>query len=80
MRESRRIDNDAVTRAIPRLDHVDQHAFMKPLTKATTREFHIGGSWDDPQVTRTNARAEGGVSAPASAPASAIEPQSEGTS
>ncbi|TXI31992.1 MAG: hypothetical protein E6Q64_02165 [Ottowia sp.] len=59
---------------------VAQLVLKKPLIKAATREFHIGGSWDDPQVTRTNARAEGGVSAPASAPASAIEPQSEETS
>ena len=39
---------------------VAQLVLKKPLIKAATREFHIGGSWDDPQVTRTNARAEGG--------------------
>ena len=29
-----------------------QLVLKKPLMKATTREFHIGGSWDDPQVTQ----------------------------
>ena len=43
-------------------------ALKKPLMKAATREFHIGGSWDDPQVTRLDKPA-GDASQPASAPA-----------
>ena len=43
-----------------------QLALKKPLMKAATREFHIGGSWDDPQVTRLDKPANG-ASAPAQA-------------
>lgn len=38
-----------------------QLVLKRPLIKAATREFHIGGSWDDPSVERVP------VSAPASA-------------
>ena len=33
---------------------VAQLVLKRPLIKAATRQFHIGGSWDDPQVTRVD--------------------------
>ena len=54
-----------------------QLVLKRPLAKATTREFHIGGRWDDPQVTAVGARQGGGVAAPASAPAPAATPAKE---
>ena len=55
---------------------VAQLVLKRPLIKATTREFHISGSWDDPQVSAaarpaaaTSAPGAAGVPAPAPAPA-----------
>ncbi|WP_243457547.1 YhdP family protein [Ottowia testudinis] len=59
---------------------VAQLVLKRPLINAATREFHIGGSWDEPQVTRANARNGPGAAAPASAPAPAAEPLSQETS
>lgn len=42
---------------------VAQLVLKRPLIKAATREFHVGGSWDDPQVTRVNERRSGDASA-----------------
>ena len=55
---------------------VAQLVLKRPLVQAATREFHVGGRWDDPQVTAVRARpgptprAEAG-SAPAPAAATA---------
>ncbi|MDR2154313.1 MAG: TIGR02099 family protein [Burkholderiaceae bacterium] len=37
---------------------IAQAVLKRPLAKATTREFHINGHWDDPQVTRVERPAE----------------------
>ena len=37
----------------------------KPLAQASTREFHITGTWADPQVTRVEHKGEAAASAPA---------------
>lgn len=50
-----------------------QWVLQKPLARAATREFHITGAWDDPQVTPVNRRAAATGAAP-SAPASAPAP------
>ena len=59
---------------------IAQLVLKRPLIKAATREFHVGGSWADPQVTQVKARSDAGAagaasaaSAPAAA-ASAAEP------
>jgi uncharacterized protein YhdP len=44
-----------------------QWVLKRPLMKAATREFHIGGRWDDPQVTRieqSTAAADAGQAMP----------------
>ncbi len=46
---------------------VAQLVLKRPLIKAATREFHIGGRWDDPQVTPVPGPA--GAASPASPPA-----------
>ncbi len=43
---------------------IAQLVLKQPLIKAATREFHVGGTWDDPQVTQIKGRG----SAPAAAP------------
>ena len=55
---------------------IAQLVLKRPLIKAATREFHVGGSWDDPQVTQVSARATGPAGA-ASAPASTTGPAAE---
>ncbi|MDO5692156.1 MAG: YhdP family protein [Pseudomonadota bacterium] len=52
---------------------IAQLVLKQPLIKAATREFHVGGGWDDPQVKRVDTRASGAAAA-ASAPASAALP------
>jgi uncharacterized protein (TIGR02099 family) len=52
-----------------------QLVLRQPLIKAATREFHIGGSWDNPQVTRIDGRAGG--AAPPRAPASSPNAKEE---
>ena len=37
---------------------IAQLVLKQPLIKAATREFHVGGSWADPQVTPVNPRAQ----------------------
>lgn len=48
-----------------------QWVLQKPLAKAATREFHITGTWDDPQVTPVNARAAATGASPAASAAPA---------
>ena len=52
-----------------------QLVLRQPLIKAATREFHIGGSWDNPQVTRIDGRAGG--AAPPRVPASSPNAKEE---
>ena len=50
---------------------IAQLVLKQPLIKAATREFHVGGTWADPQVTQIKGRsgaAAGAPGAPASAP------------
>jgi uncharacterized protein (TIGR02099 family) len=47
---------------------IAQLVLKRPLIKAATREFHIGGRWDDPQVTPVERRAD------AADPPSATDP------
>ena len=51
---------------------IAQLVLKQPLIKAATREFHIGGSWDNPQVRRIGA---GAAAEPAGVPAAAPSPQ-----
>ncbi|MFD1711459.1 TIGR02099 family protein [Ottowia sp. GY511] len=56
---------------------IAQLVLKQPLIKAATREFHVGGTWADPQVTQIKGR-----TAPATvpgAPASAPEAGASGT-
>jgi uncharacterized protein (TIGR02099 family) len=54
---------------------VAQLVLKRPLIKAATREFHVGGSWDNPQVTPVPTRSDA-ASAPAPTPAPATEERS----
>ena len=50
---------------------IAQLVLKQPLIKAATREFHVGGTWADPQVTQIKGRsgaAAGAPGAPAFAP------------
>ena len=56
---------------------IAQLVLKRPLIKAATREFHVGGSWADPQVTQVKARSDAGAAgaaSAASAPAAAASP------
>ena len=64
---------------------IAQLVLKRPLVQAATREFHVGGSWDDPLVTQVHKRTGqngpgSGAGAPASAPAPAAEPVQEESS
>lgn len=53
---------------------IAQLVLKQPLIKAATREFHIGGSWDNPQVRRVGQADRGagqdtGAAVPSTAPA-----------
>jgi uncharacterized protein YhdP len=37
---------------------IAQLVLKRPLIKAATREFHVGGSWDDPQITPIHAASD----------------------
>ena len=50
---------------------IAQLVLKQPLIKAATREFHVGGTWADPQVTQIKGRT--GPATRPSAPASAAE-------
>ncbi len=57
---------------------IAQLVLKRPLIQAATREFHVGGSWDDPLVTQINKQAVAAAAAdPASTPASAAAPTAE---
>ncbi|AVO35960.1 TIGR02099 family protein [Ottowia oryzae] len=46
---------------------IAQLVLKQPLIKAATREFHVGGTWADPQVTQIKGRAGAAASPPAPA-------------
>ena len=47
---------------------IAQLVLKRPLIKAATREFHVGGSWADPQVTQVKARSDAGAAGAAGPP------------
>lgn len=53
---------------------VAQLVLKRPLVQAATREFRVGGRWDDPQVTAVGARTPASGAASASAPSPASPP------
>ena len=50
---------------------IAQLVLKRPLAKAATRQFHVGGSWDDPQVEQIHAAKPGVGPQPAEVPAGA---------
>ena len=63
---------------------IAQLVLKQPLIKAATREFHVGGTWADPQVTQIKGRAavpnpatSGAAPEPVPAPAALGAPTSQ---
>ena len=58
---------------------IAQLVLKQPLIKAATREFHVGGTWSDPQVTQIKGRsgapmAPAGSADPSPAPGTSSAP------